>query len=367
MRTEAHGLARRRVAPRPTELQVSAIAFGLATLGVYAGLASWQTIDFRTFYDAGLGFRHGTSLHTLQPGDFGFNLNPPTFAVLMVPWTFLAYPVALGVWIGLQVVLVADLIRRIVGRVGRAPVWWMVAGVVATAPAQLAWLEGQIIWPLAYLVTRAWLADSPARSGLWLAVAIALKPPLALVPLLLGWRICLVAGAGSLGLTLAAVAITGWGPWAEWLSLHAAVNWITLIHNVSLWGLLGRLSLRRLYDVWLVTLPGWIAFVVLGAGLLSGLAIWRHTAGDRRWTLAIYWHLWLSPAGWIYYLPLALGPAVASWPRSRWAVVGVGVMAIPDPVLYALSHTPTGQWTWCSVYGFGMLALLWAWGPAWRR
>jgi hypothetical protein len=58
--------------------------------------------------------------------------------------------------------------------------------------------------------------------------------------------------------------------------------------------------------------------------------------GDRRWGLAVWWSLLASPAGWSYYLPLALGPMLGSWPASPIARLGIALLTVPIPILVAL-------------------------------
>ena len=55
-------------------------------------------------------------------------------------------------------------------------------------------------------------------AGAWLAPAIAVKPILALTPLVLGFPILVTAGALSAALTLIGMAVTGPQPWHDWLA-----------------------------------------------------------------------------------------------------------------------------------------------------
>src|SRR5262249_11983461 len=127
---------------------------------------------------------------------------------------------------------------------------------VALQPAVFAWALCQLTWILLWLVTRAWLnADRPVRAGAWLGVGIAIKPPLALMAVLLAWPIVLTAGSIAAAISLAAVVVTGWSPWREWWQLNHAVSWLSLRPNASLWGVAARIESRRLPAVHLGDIP----------------------------------------------------------------------------------------------------------------
>jgi alpha-1,2-mannosyltransferase len=282
--------------------------------------------DFRCFYLSARSWLDGTGMYSRTPLidtngiACGPNLNPPWFAALLSPLTALPIGGAFAVWTALNLALVLTTIRRIL--IARPEVPWQALVLICFAflPAWLSWRHGQVTWILFALITRAWLASSPVRAGLWLAPAIALKPPLALMAILLPWPIAAVAGTAAAMATVGLVIVMGVPVWAEWLLLSDSVNRLGWPTNTSLWGLAVRLEHGSVYgglaDLSVVSLT----LVLLSA---VGLGAWTlRSAGDVRWTRAFLWGLLLSPLGWLHHLPEIAGPllAAAYLPRLVWAV-----------------------------------------------
>jgi hypothetical protein len=217
-----------------------------------------------------------------------------------------------------------------------------------------------VTWVLLWLVTRAWLAEHrAARAGAWLGAAIAIKPPFALMALMLAWPILFWAGVVAASLTSAAVAVTGLDPWLSWLRLNRAVDWLALRPNMSLWGVAARIESVRLTAVHLSDIPMTAVVAILLVGVALAIVV-RRATGARRWLLAGLWTLTMSPLGWTYYLPVFLGPAAATTLSRRWALVtAIVLMALPIPALYAvLAPIPGGTALAASVYSIA-LGLLW--------
>jgi Glycosyltransferase family 87 len=344
-----------------TRLQLAWLLYGVGTLPLMVAIHGARELDFRLFYDSALAWRHGLPLYALR-SELPFpNLNPPTLAVLLAPLSYLPFAWALAVMTAIGAgSLLASLKALTRVRMIDPSMWpWIVGAIVALPACQDVWIRGQVTWLVLYPVTRAWLSPSQFRGGAWLGLAIAIKPPLALAALLLPRRLLLVAAAVSLGVSALIVSATGVTAWTDWLALSDHVWWLPWVNNMSLFGVasrmevgLGRLSLSELG-------VGMLAAIALVGLFLAGTA--ARTTGDRRWGLALLWSLLLSPAGWVYYLPLACGPMLPHWPRSTISRVAMILMALPLPLLVYIAQWPSGRIVGSSTYGLAALLLWIAW------
>lgn len=342
-------------------------------IGVFAVLMIWVAVhavndrnDFVAFYSAAKSWR----LHGPVPNEGPLDLNPPTFSILLSPLTWLSLGRARLAWAVIGALALGDSLRRIRRRLhldGRT-VYRIIVACVALQPAVFAWALGQLTWVLLWLVTRAWLeADRPLRAGSWLGAAIAIKPPFALMAVLLPSAVLGSSAVIAATITGVACVITGIGPWLDWLKLNRDVSWLSLRPNASLWGIAARIESRHLSAVHLSDI-GWyyMALIVL-IGVALALLIVR-TQGSRRWLYAGLWSATLSPLGWTYYWPVLLGPAAASRPLSRGPLTAAILMTtVPVPFLYwLLAPLPGGTAAAGSVYS-GALAMLWiTWRPGRR-
>jgi hypothetical protein len=351
--------------PTPTDVVLLVLAAaGLLRAGVGL-LHAAPTRDVAIFYESAQAWWRGASLYAGLPRP---NLNPPLFVLAWTPLARLPFLAAVWIWTVLGVLSLAGSVRVMQRALGWTPrtVIRLLLGLTATLPAQIAWGQGQVTWVLLYPVTKAWLAariGRPVTAGAWLAPAIAVKPLLALLPLPLGVGTLAAAALGSAGLTLGGVAITGVGAWRDWLSNAPDVTWIGVPDNVSLWGTLARGMGVPFEGVLRVSdFPAWAVLTVLtGAGLLAYRAA-REPDMDRRWTLAGLFTIAASPLGWLYYLPVFLGPlaAVATRPcaPAGWLRAGGILLLIPMQVLGALVHRPVLYAIGSSVYSAALLCLV---------
>lgn len=349
-------LMRSRPSPAIGAGLVSWTTAGLTLLAIIPFTNTPATIDFHLFYESAIELRDG------MLGARGIDdLNPPTFALFFAPFTLLPLHTAYLCWFVTSAACVAaSLIASAQRSRWSLETWlWVVGGLGALLPARIGWTEGQVTWLLLLFVTFAWLtADVPLKSGLWLGVAVAIKPPLALMALLLPWRIMLVAAAVSMTITGLVIGALGWLPWLRWMERLGAVDWLAKPINGSLWGVATRIQTGWIWaPIRLRDVDAWLFAAVLAIG--AALA-WRaiRRAGDRRWVLAGLWSILLSPAGWIYYLPILIGPMIASWRATTSLRLAVILMLIPVPVVAAPAGTPIGAVLGGSVY-FGAILLLW--------
>ena len=352
----------RTVRSELTWLDIAGLAFVALMVAVAINAVNDHN-DFVAFYTAAANWRTHGALAKSGPLD----LNPPTFSVLFSPLTLLSLGAARIVWTAIGALALADTLRRLrrALHLNFRTVLRLSMLCLGLQPAVFAWALGQLTWVLLWVVTRAWLAESqPMRAGLWLGAAIAIKPPFALMALLLPWTILATAGVAAAAITAAALAMTGFGPWIEWLQLNRAVDWLSLRPNASLWGLAARIVSSHIEKVHLADIPWYLVAAIFAIGVPLGL--WaRKATGPRRWLLAGFWSLTMSPLGWTYYLPVFIGPAAATRPSSRIALgCAIVLMILPIPALYAiLAPVPGGTPVAGAVYSIA-LGLLWV---AWWR
>jgi hypothetical protein len=339
-------------------------------LTAYALFAFWRVgmdrSDFFLFYASGQAWWNGS---TMYPLDQNPNLNPPTAVVaLFAPLALLPYVVAQTLWTlcGAAALLASLRIAAAELKLARVQVLWIVGILNVTHAAFLIWMQGQLTWLLLYPVTRAWLAvrsGNHAHAGLWLAPAIAVKPILALLPLVLPWRVWLTAGVASAAATLGVILWTGWEPWSAWLRVGSGVAWLEWPPNASLWGFTARLQSGVLKSLSLSDLNPLALCIVAALGFFAWFVATRERNVDRRFTFAVLWTVLMSPLGWIYYLPLGLAPMVSSWPNTIFIWIPVVCLTIPFHMIQDWFGTPAIVRTIGCVYG---LAVLMAWA-AWAR
>lgn len=308
--------------------------------------------DFASYYYTALAWRTGVPVATLLPRQP--SLSPPTLSIALWPLTFLPLLPAYAAWLGINLVAVVGTFR-VLDRRGLLPasvMLWAVIGTIMSVPAFLAWWLGQVTWIVAYAVTLAWDARSPWQAGAWLALGIAIKPPLALMVLALPAGTWGPAGALSVAISLCAVAITGWQPWAEWLATTGGVWWIDLAANVSFWSIPARFQAGHPTLGQMVPW-GWAFAIALSALLYAACLRER---GDYRWLFAGLFGVLASPIGWVHYFASLLAPLLVTWPRNRWSTAAVVLLCCPHPVMDAL--VPSGLGTW--IYTVGAWCLLMA-------
>jgi hypothetical protein len=318
--------------------------------------------DFRMFYESGRAWLSGTSpyshVNTLSP--------PLVVATLFAALAWLPYDGARLVWLVVGAGTLAASIRAIRRTLHLRPcaTAGMVAALGLSYAAWSVWFQGQILWLLLYPFTRSWIALRSERrfeAGLWLSIVIALKPQFALLALVQPWPMLAVAALSSAAITGAAVAFLGWPVWAEWLDVGARVEWLSWPDNVSMWGVATRLQSAALRGGELASLPLWTQTAVATVALVSGWMVRSIAQIDRRLTLGVLWMTLVAPLGWVHYLPLCLGPATASWPGTRTAIIALVLLAIPLPLIYPWLDSVAAVRTLGNVYTIGVLCGCWAW------
>jgi hypothetical protein len=324
--------------------------------------------DFGAFYRSAVAWRSGSDLYAGSGTGFVVpNLNPPVFTVLFSPVTWLPVREGLIVWWAANIVALGVSVAIIARELSVRPSPRMILLGIAFAGTQAQLLLGQVAWVCMLLATlswRGWRREQDIRAGLWLGVLIGLKPlflpVLGVAAVRKQWRL-LIAAACTLLLSVAVGALAcGWTAWSSWLRAGAGITWFALPLNASLRGALARFASDT------VSFPIWLA----ATGLALGFAAWRlvqsRSNPDRDVAVGFLTSLLVSPLGWVYYIPVALGPLMATLKGVKWrwwSLLGVACLLWPPGVGWGsieqqlergLSNALVG-----SVYTVGLFTLWW--------
>jgi Glycosyltransferase family 87 len=203
-------------------------------------------------------------------------------------------------------------------------------------------------------VTAAWLADRAGRdksAGVWAGVAIYAKPFLAGLIVYWIWRrewrrlTAALFAAGAI--TLVGAVLAGPASYVAWgrsMSLGPA-PYAPL--NASLLGLWSRTFIGSEFAPALFPQPRYVLLIAWGISLVALVwTMYRNLAADhdadRAWALVSIGSLLASPLGWIYYLPIAVGPLLAcvggftSW-ICLW--VGAAILLLIRSEFLVMLHT----------------------------
>jgi len=352
--------------------------------------------DFGKFYYSARMFLDGQDMYGPSPATAialnadetrqFWNMNPPHFHLALLPFALLTPALALAAWAaasGLGAAVSARMIARELGvRWSARAVFWLIVVAVLSAATGTVVATGQVTFLLLPLVTAAWVS---ARRGSWgraavlLGVLASVKPFVGIfgIYLLATKRhrpfVQLVAAAG----TCFGVGLLAFGPAAHssWLRALGAVDWASAPMNASVTGVLSRTIAPSPFFRPLIEAPDLVQPLALTASITVGaLALWlliRDRSGeavDRAFFALLLTAQLVSPLGWIYYLWLAAGPAVALWRSShsrpsdtRTRLLWLSAPGFFCPLLLTLAFS-SERWagvTVGSVYGWSTL-LLWS-------
>jgi hypothetical protein len=355
-------LARGRVSPRLRTL--GNLAWGLAACA-FMVLAS-EPKDW--FYEFRVGYWRAARLaHTDPISMYGVNqlafVNLPILSLPFLPFASLGEYLA-GTVFGLVSVAVAAGAWLQLVRLGKldGKERWLLAGLfVLNGPLFYCLRQGNatiLVLPLLAAALAALLAGQAFRSGMLLAAAGLVKPPLLLLPayyaLRRRWR--LTAGSAAVGLGSAALSLLLFGlevhrAWYERCIQPFAGRALTSYTSQSLSSFLARcLSDGDCGEVWwpvpvdgrFQALHRMLVAALAGVTLLLGL---RSAERDRPAAEALDFCLVLclalvsSPVCWTHYfllllLPgaLLLGSRVGSPSRGRLAALTCAFLALSPPV-----------------------------------
>jgi alpha-1,2-mannosyltransferase len=336
----------------------------LATLGLSllaALLVLWNTglfcclivgmpqNDFCRMYYSAHAYWHGEDMYGWNPATPAkldedtsvdlWNLNPPHYHLALLPLGALPLEAALACWWAMSFLCLSLCLRWIIRELGlnltpRLRQLGLVALLGFTGTATMI-LTSQLSFLLLVPITLAWIGARRGRwfrCGLWLGIALSVKPfLLLLVPyLLVRRRWSAVAGCAGAAMLCFALGFLVFGTethlsWSR--GLNVAVTWAWLPLNASLEGMLQRTFRENLYFTHIATLsPHDIRLLSMGLSgviaLLTLIASKRDsspTEVDRSFALLLTASVMLCPLGWAYYFWLPLGPTVAlmaAWKRQ---------------------------------------------------
>jgi Glycosyltransferase family 87 len=308
---------------------LAGIAIALLATSV-ARTRAGSFVDFQSYYQAAVTVRQGEALyaHALRWRDASLTIAlpggaaiaaevsppaaegisvvglspyvyPPGLAVALIPLTFLPFGVASALWLGLLVASIVGtvyLVSAIV--IPRASGWsrlltvLVVTGALAIfGPSRISLLFGQTDLLLLFLATLSWSAFSSGRdyrAGLWLGLAVAIKPTLAFLMLVFLWkrayRAFIATGVASAAAVLLPVVLVGPGAIADFIAV--ARYWgspqfdVTPI-NQSPNGLFLRLFTENPFSRPLVDAPLLATSFYLGVVAITLFIVARHTTRTR--------------------------------------------------------------------------------------
>ena len=344
-----------------------------STIGAVA-LVQDRGDDFRRFYVSALAWTNGGNPYTLI--DDTPNLNHPVLLPFFWLFTLGSEHTGFIVWsIGSLALLMACL--PVISRHARlAPIDAM-AAILAATGTSLALTFGQVSFFLMAIFTAAWCADRAGRTveaAVLFGALTVLKPFYGLFALYFlwrrQWRALVVYGAVMLAGTILGWAFVGTSGFLEWLARLGDVGWRWHIYNASAWGVGDRLFTVQSF----FRATGWTPFTestLLARAttvLLLALVAWVTVRAvskidiDRSYALLGLASILMSPLGWLYYLPVFLGPVIVVLGRqpSRWLWPLTALAICPFPLLVSRSYgilgtVVVGQWAFATSLGLLLL------------
>ena len=314
------------------------------SLIVFITIEQLEQRDFSRFFYSALAFLNGKNMYGESPatlihwsGLFAehlWNLNPPSFHLLLLPLTSLSLESAFTVWAVISIVAffisARIIVREIFPSLTPYQVRFGVLGLLAFAGTGALLHTGQLSILLLLPFTLAW---KNARNGRWrlagfyLGLLSSIKLFfLIFIPYFIlchGFRFILSFLGTFIAVFGLGLFIFGAGTHLSWIHVLGEVDWTWSWINSSIHGFL-----RRVFTETPVFSPAMIApemvtplCLILGA-IVGGITLLittrdrsRH-AIDRAFALLTLAALLISPAGWIYYLFFSIGPIVSlakSW------------------------------------------------------
>jgi hypothetical protein len=307
------------------------VGIAVALLGIsVARTRAGSFVDFQSYYQAAVTVREGGPLyaHALRWRDASLTIAlpggsplaaeasppaiegitvvglspyvyPPGLAVALVPLTFLPFGVASALWLGLLVASIVGTVYLVSGiLIPKAKGWSRLLIVVALTgglaifgPSRISLLFGQIDLLLVFLATLSWSAFSAGRDnrgGVWLGLAVAIKPTLAFLMIFFLWkrayRAFTIAGLTSATAMLAPIIVLGPGAISDFVAV--ARYWgspsfdVTPI-NQSPNGLFLRLFTENPFSMPLFDAPWLATSLYLGVAAISLVILAGHTTRSR--------------------------------------------------------------------------------------
>jgi len=395
---------------RPGLLRVFVVVLLLASM-LQVGLA-WSEIissgmDIQQDYVAAQRLRAGADIYApILPAEVSalgvreedhvgmrLNVHPPLTALLLVPLTFLSFPVATLMWTLGCVMLLAGLVYLLVKELNLplASPWWQIVALLMLSwyPVWLHLHLGQFTILLAALIFGAWYALRRGRdtlAGGLLAGAILLKifPVVLLAYAVINrrWRMLWAALAVMLVLVLVQ---TGIGPrqWPDYFFQVApknAAEWMNNPRNASLASIGMRLfvdnaEVESLFDLPSAELPTRAVLYAIALDCVAAV-LWRRRGApdlNREYRLLLCSMVLLSPFSLEHSVIFLLLPMAVIWQRLRawpgtwqrvprlFALLTIGLSLVPSEMfLLALKqhYLPARMPAWVGLLEPGTAVLI---------
>jgi hypothetical protein len=296
--------------------------------------------DFGKFYYSTSYFLHGRDMYGQSPATtitlndnekkFFWNLNPPHFHLLMLPFVFFPLKIAFLTWLTISFISLFIafflIFKEFKIKLKPTPLTFIITLLLVTAFSGMSstLVTGQISFLLFLIVTLAWLNARKEKwfsAAFFLGVCISIKSFfIVFIPFLILRR---KFKALSFLLTvitfffLIGLAIFGIPSYKAWILASSKMDWAWVPMNGALLSILTRaFSHTILYDPiidlpWLI-LPFWIG-INLVIGTITAWIIIKDKSFlniDRSFAFLLTTMLLISPLGWIYYSWVLFGPSI---------------------------------------------------------
>jgi hypothetical protein len=318
--------------------------------------------------------------------DVGFWYPPPSM-FLFWPLGWFDRPAALALWYAFHVVVLGVdvvLLWKIFFPRGKSVELAACAALVCLAHGTLLTFHfAQTNFVALLAVLLFWPRRETAWGGLWAAVAVLVKPFLAVLALDLlvraRWRALAGLLAATTALVLASVVAFGPRTFADYLAgdpLAAKPDWIyDEPTNQSLLGWILRTTGTECSGTGCVAHPAFLAAAAAVGGITLALGIGLARA-HADWALALYLlcGLLVYPVSQLFYSVLLIPPVLLAWSHRAQIGGGAWTVAALAGAVYALCALENGRAT-VAAYGLlwaamALVATGWvtrASPPRWRR
>ena len=332
----------------PPRLVIRAVLVVVIVAGLYGLVRTKrdELVDFAVPHRAAVRFLGHEPLYRESDGHYQYKYLP-TFAAMMVPFTWVPKRAAEAAWFALTVIMAWGFVRLSIAalpdpRLPARVLFWLVLLINGKFLIQELAL-GQFNLPVALLLLGAVIAarlDRGPVAGAAIAAAVFVKPyALVLLPWLawtMGWRSVAVFGLALLAGLLVPVLSYGWNG-----NLGLLHDWYRTVTATTRPNLLGadNVSFAAMWTKWLGPGPAAdrLALASMAIAVAAGFVMMarRRAAAEPNYLEGAYFLFLvalLSPQGWDYVLLIGLPAYVCLVDRwfdlsPRWrAVAGTGMV-----------------------------------------
>lgn len=347
--------------------------------------------DFTIFYYTARLVADGLPMYGASPARYGItwaaghlgNLNPPHVQLLFQPLAALPYAPAYVLWTAINVAALAAALGVMVRTAGIRLTWrrFLIGGalVVSAAPFTVVAVTSELTFLLLLPFTLAWTSAAAGRwgrAGAWLGICVGWKlfflvflPWLALRR---QWSALAACGAVVASCVALGLAVHGLETYRLWLGSLGTVGWWWMPMNASWQGLVSRVVEGGRTVAPLVQAPALFPpLAAAGSAVVVAVSVWaghrllgRHGAIHAAVLVLVVGSIVASPLGWVYYVPLALGPLIGAIASGEWRLVpqgwlvasmcAAGALYIPLEQAAAGQPSPLATITLASSYFYGL-------------